>query len=199
MSEQLQQRIQQQFGESIQTKIATADTLSAEIANAGLLLTQCLINGKKILTCGNGGSACDAMHFSSEMLNRYCHERPELPAIALTCDTPTLTAIGNDYNYNLVFAKQIRALGQTGDVLMVITTSGNSANLLEAIDSAFDRGLAVLALTGKDGGQVANKLREQDIELRVPATITARIQETHLTIIHCLCDIIDFNLFGHGA
>ncbi len=195
----ISERVAAHFGESIQTKIQAADTMSEVIATAGERLTQALIEGKKILSCGNGGSACDAMHFSSEMLNRYLHERPALPAVALTCDTPTMTAIGNDYAYKEVFAKQVRALGQEGDVLLAITTSGNSPSICEAINAAHDRGLTVVALTGRDGGEVKNLLKDSDIECRVPSEITARIQETHLLIIHCFCDVIDFKLFGHGA
>lgn len=194
----LQQRIKNHFGESIQTKITSADTLSEKIAKAGDMLTQCLIDGQKILTCGNGGSSCDATHFSSEMLNRYLHERPALPAIALTCDSATISAIGNDYHFEEVFAKQVRALGQSGDVLIAITTSGNSANICKAIQAAHDRNLKIIALTGKDGGQVAKLLMHEDLEIRVPSSVTARIQETHLLIIHCFCDVIDFRLFGHG-
>lgn len=195
----LVERVQQHFGESIQTKITAADAIAEDVARGGDMLTQCLIDGHKILTCGNGGSSCDAAHFSGEMLNRYLHERPPLPAIALTCDMSTITSIGNDYCFEEIFAKQIRALGQAGDVLMVISTSGNSANLCAAVHAAHDRGLKVLALSGRDGGKLAPLLGTDDIEIRVPADVTARIQETHLLVLHCLCDIIDFRLFGHGA
>ena len=192
------ERIKKQFTDSIQTKIESADQLPDSIAKAGLALVECLLAEKKILSCGNGGSACDALHFSSEMLNRYCQERPSLPAIALTADIATITAIGNDYDYQDIFAKQINGLGQSGDILLAITTSGNSGNILRAIDAAHDRDIKIIALTGKDGGEAAAILNPSDIEIRVPSNITARIQETHLLIIHCLCELIDMKLFGHG-
>lgn len=192
------ERIKQSFSDSIQTKINSADALPPAVAVAAERIVQCLLEGHKILSCGNGGSACDAMHFSSEMLNRYKHERPSLPAIALTADAPTLTSIANDSNYNEVFAKQIRALGNPGDVLLAISTSGNSQNILNAIKAAQDRQMIVVALTGYDGGKIPPTLQEDDIEIRVPAYDTARIQETHLLIIHCICDVVDFQLFGHG-
>ena len=191
-------RINHSFSESIQTKIQTADTILPDIAAASEKTLQCLLDGHKILSCGNGGSACDALHFSSEMLNRFKHDRPSLPAIALTADIATITSIANDYNYNEIFAKQIRGLGQPGDVLLAISTSGNSANILQAIIAAHEREMTVIALTGYDGGKIASALSENDIEVRVPANDTARIQETHLLIIHCLCDIVDNQLFGHG-
>jgi phosphoheptose isomerase len=191
-------RIRTSFSDSIQTKINAADTIINIVAEASEEIVQALLEGHKILTCGNGGSACDAMHFSSEMLNRYKQERPALPAIALTCDTPTLTAIGNDYHFSEIFAKQIRALGQPGDVLLVFTTSGNSTNIINAIKAAHERDMVVIALTGYDGGKIPDNIKGKDIEIRVPAFETARVQETHLLIIHCICDIIDFRLFGHG-
>jgi D-sedoheptulose 7-phosphate isomerase len=191
-------RIKHNFSESIQTKINSADTILDAIGTACEKTLQCLLDGHKIMSCGNGGSACDALHFSSEMLNRFKHERPSLPAIALTADIATLTSIANDYHYNEVFAKQIRALGQPGDILLAISTSGNSANILHAIKAAHDREMIVIALTGYDGGKIPGILQDNDIEVRVPASDTARIQETHLLIIHCLCDIVDNQLFGHG-
>lgn len=191
-------RIRQSFSDSIQTKIIAADTILDRVALACERTAQCLLDGHKILSCGNGGSACDALHFSSEMLNRYKHERPSLPAIALTADIATLTSIANDYSYNEVFAKQLRALGQAGDILLAISTSGNSANVLHAIKAAHDRNITVIALTGNDGGKIAEILTSEDIEIRVPAAETARIQETHLLIIHCICESIDYQLFGHG-
>ena len=160
------------------------------------MIVQSLLDGGKILSCGNGGSAGDAQHFSSEMLNRFERERPGLPAIALTTDTSTLTSIANDYHYNDVFAKQIRALGHPGDVLLAISTSGNSANVLSAADAAHEREMRIVALTGKDGGGLASLLEETDVEIRVPAGNTARIQEVHLLAIHCLCDLIDHQLLG---
>ncbi|MDO8954275.1 MAG: phosphoheptose isomerase [Gammaproteobacteria bacterium] len=188
--------IQDHFSESIQTKIAAADQQPQAIANAAQVMVQALINNKKILCCGNGGSAGDAQHFSSELLNRFERERPSLPAIALTTDTSTLTSIANDYHYNEVFSKQIRALGQDGDVLLAISTSGNSANVIEAIKAAHDRGMSIVALTGKNGGKMATLMEQGDVEIRVPAERTARIQECHLLFIHCLCDLIDESLFG---
>lgn len=191
-------RIRNNFSDSIQTKINSADTILSVVASAAEKIVQCLLDGKKIMSCGNGGSACDAMHFSSEMLNRFKNERPSLPAIALSADIATMTSIANDYNYNEVFSKQLRALGQPGDVLLAITTSGNSTNILNAIKAAHDRGVSVIALTGYDGGKIPGLLKETDIEVRVPADETARIQETHLLIIHCICDIVDLQLFGNG-
>jgi len=192
------ERIKNNFSDSIQTKINAADLILHTVASACEKIVRCLLDGNKILTCGNGGSACDALHFSSEMLNRFKHERPSLPAIALTADIATLTAIANDSSYQEVFAKQIRALGQENDILLVISTSGNSQNVLSAIKAAHDRKLTVLALTGYDGGKIPSLLQENDLEIRVPAYDTARIQETHLLIIHCMCDIVDYQLFGHG-
>lgn len=189
------QRIKHNFNESIQTKIAAADTMVDAIAQAGEAIVQCLLDNHKILSCGNGGSAADAQHFSSEMLNRFESERPGLPAIALTTDASTVTSIANDYSYNEIFSKQIKALGQAGDILLAISTSGNSKNILEAIEAAHVRNMRVIALTGRDGGELSALLTAEDVELRVPAESTARIQETHLLIIHCLCDIIDRQLF----
>jgi D-sedoheptulose 7-phosphate isomerase len=159
-------------------------------------IVESLINDKKILTCGNGGSAGDAQHFSSEMLNRFERERPALPAIALTTDTLTLTSVANDYHFDEVFSKQLRALGQAGDILLVYTTSGNSSNIVSAVKTAHDKEIIVIALTGKDGGALASILNESDIEIRVPSESTARIQEVHLLVTHCLCDLIDQQLFG---
>jgi len=191
-------RIKHNFSESIQTKIHAADAISDSIGAACERVVQCLLDGHKIMSCGNGGSACDAMHFSGEMLNRFRHERPSLPAIALTADISTITSIANDYNYHEIFAKQLRALAQPGDLLLAISTSGNSQNVLNAVKAAHDRGINVIALSGHDGGKMAELLIQGDIEIRVPATNTARIQETHLLIIHCICDVIDYQLFGHG-
>lgn len=192
------ERIKHNFNESIQTKINSADVLLNAIGVACERSIQCLLDGHKMMSCGNGGSACDALHFSSEMLNRFRQERPSLPAIALTADTPTLTAIANDYSYHDVFAKQVRALGQPGDILLAISTSGNSINVLNAIKAAHERQINVIALTGHDGGKIAELLKDNDVEICVPATDTARIQETHLLVIHCICDMIDYQLFGHG-
>jgi len=194
----LVERIRINFTDSIQTKINSADSIINIIAEASEEIVQALLEGHKILSCGNGGSACEALHFSSEMLNRFKQERPALPAIALTADVATLTSIGNDYHFNDIFAKQIRALGQPGDLLLAISTSGNSPNIVNAIKAAHDKNMGVIALTGYDGGKIVEHLSGKDIEIRVPANETARIQETHLLIIHCICDIIDFRLFGHG-
>ncbi len=190
------ERIKTIFGDSIQTKINTADTLTNEIAQAANLLVESLLDGHKILACGNGGSAADAQHFAAELINRFEVERPSLPAIALTTDSSTITSIGNDYSFEDIFAKQIRALGQPGDTLIAISTSGNSANVIAAIAAAHDRDMKIIALTGREGGEIAALLHPTDIECRVPANSTARIQENHIVIIHCLCDLIDHKLFG---
>jgi len=158
-------------------------------------MVQCLLSGQKILACGNGGSAGDAQHFSAELLNRYETERPSLPAIALTTDSSTITSIANDYHYDEIFSKQLRALGNNGDVLLAISTSGNSKNVIKAIETAVSRDIPIVALTGGDGGAIAGLLGANDIEVRVPSGRTARIQEVHLLVIHCLCDIIDSTLF----
>jgi len=188
--------ITQHFNDSIATKQAAGAVLPEKISRAVSIILDALSQNKKILTCGNGGSAGDAQHFSSELLNRYERERRPLPAMALTADTLTLTAIANDYSYEEVFSKQIEALGQVGDVLLTISTSGNSANVLSAIQAAQAASMRVIALTGKDGGKMAELLSPQDLEIRVPAMKTNRIQETHLLIIHVLCDLIDRGLFG---
>ncbi|MEN9470793.1 MAG: phosphoheptose isomerase [Pseudomonadota bacterium] len=189
-------RIKTHFSESIRTKSDAAETLPEIILAASQLLVECLLNNNKILVCGNGGSAADSQHFASEMINRFETERPSLPAIALTTDTSTITSIANDYSYNEVFAKQIRALGQAGDTLLLITTSGNSESILRACEAAQSRDLKIIALTGKEGGSLAGLLNSTDIEIRVLGSSTARIQETHLLVIHCLCDLIDKQLFG---
>ena len=192
----MQHRIRQLFTDSIETKTRAMDVLGPSIEQASQLMVSSLLSERKILTCGNGGSAGDAQHFSSELLNRFERERPRLPAIALTTDSSTITSIANDYSYDEVFSKQIRALGQPGDVLLAISTSGNSGNVLQAIQAAHDRDMLVVALTGRDGGGMASLLLPEDVEIRVPARSTARIQEVHLLAIHCLCDLIDRQLFG---
>lgn len=189
------ERIKSNFTESIQTKIEASEVLATPIEQAGMIMVQALLNGNKILSCGNGGSAGDAQHFSAELLNRYETERPSLPAIALTTDSSTLTSIANDYHYDETFSKQVRALGNQGDVLLAISTSGNSRNVIKAIEAAVARDMPIIALTGKDGGDIAGLLGENDVEIRVPSARTARIQEVHLVVIHCLCDIIDTTLF----
>lgn len=190
------QRIKQLFHESIKTKQLAAEVLPASIEAAGQKLAEALLADRKILTCGNGGSAGDAQHFSSELLNRFERERPGLPAIALTTDTSTITSIANDYSYNEVFSKQVRALGKDGDVLLAISTSGNSSNVIQGVQAARDRGMGVIALTGKDGGNLSSLLEPDDVEIRVPSDSTARIQEVHLLVIHSLCDYIDCAIFG---
>ena len=172
------------------------EKLSELIVSASQKIVSALLDDKKVMSCGNGGSAGDAQHFSSEMLNRYERERPSLPAIALTTDTSTLTSIANDYHFDDVFARQIKGLGRSGDILLAYTTSGNSSNIVKAINTAHDKDIIVIALTGKDGGALAEQLNASDIEIRVPSQSTARIQEVHLLITHCLCDLIDQQLFG---
>src|SRR5574338_125998 len=189
-------RVSRQFEDSARTKLDAVEHLAAPIAGAVEIMTAALLNNGKILACGNGGSAADAQHFAAELVNRFEMERPPLAAVALTTDSSTLTSIANDYSYDLVFAKQVQALGQPGDVLLAISTSGNSANVIEAIHAAHDRDLRVVALTGKDGGRIAGLLKEIDINLCVPSDRTARIQEVHLLALHCLCDGIDCLLLG---
>jgi len=189
-------RVREHFAESIATKEAAAEQIAESIATAGRLLSDALLDDGKILSCGNGGSAADSQHFSSELLNRFEMERPGLPAIALTTDSSTLTSISNDYAYEEIFSKQVRALGKEQDVLLGISTSGNSENVIRAIKAAHERGMKVVALTGRDGGRMADVFEEGDVEIRVPATRTARIQEVHLVVIHCLCDLIDATLLG---
>ncbi|MFF7705761.1 phosphoheptose isomerase [Pseudomonas sp. NPDC007930] len=192
----MQSRIRRLFEASIDTKLRAIDALAPHIELAAQVMVNAMLSECKVLACGNGGSAGDAQHFSSEMLNRFERERPGLPAIALTTDTSTLTSIANDYSYNEVFSKQIRAIGHEGDVLLAISTSGNSANVIQAIQAAHDRNMTVVALTGRDGGGMASLLLPEDVEIRVPSQVTARIQEVHLLVIHCLCDLIDSLIFG---
>jgi D-sedoheptulose 7-phosphate isomerase len=189
-------RVRAHFAESIATKQAAMEQLGQCIPAAGQLLSNALLEDGKILSCGNGGSAGDSQHFSSELLNRFEMERPGLPAVALTTDTSTLTSIANDYSFEDIFAKQIRALGRANDVLLAISTSGDSENVCRGIVAAHDRGMRVVALSGRDGGRMAGLLQDGDVEIRVPATRTARIQEVHLLVIHCLCDLIDLTLLG---
>ncbi|ELR66370.1 Phosphoheptose isomerase [Photobacterium marinum] len=189
--------IKESFTESIQTQIAAAEALPDAISQAAQLMVQSLLNGNKILCCGNGGSAANAQHFASCLINRFETERPSLPALALTADTATLTAIANDYHNDEIFSKQVRALGQKGDILFVLSTSGNSKNIIKAIEAALTRDMTIVALTGKDGGEMAGLLGIQDVEIRIPSQRTARIQEGHLLTVHCLCDLIDKVLFPH--
>ncbi|MCH7881006.1 MAG: phosphoheptose isomerase [Proteobacteria bacterium] len=189
-------RIQNAFKASIETKQQSLSVLAESIELASTMLNQALIGGHKILSCGNGGSASDAQHFSSELLNRYERDRPGLPAIALTTDSSTLTSIANDYDYRQIFSKQINALGQPGDLLLAISTSGQSPNIVEAIQAARENEIQVIALTGKDGGSIGKMLDENSIEIRVPSNVTARIQEVHILVIHILCELLDLQLLG---
>jgi D-sedoheptulose 7-phosphate isomerase len=192
----LHSQISAHFEDSITTKESARVQLVDPIHDAGELMVHCLLNEGKILCCGNGGSAGDSQHFSAELLNRFEKERPGLPAIALTTDSSTITAIANDYSYQEIFSKQVTALGQPGDVLLAISTSGNSENVVEAIKAGHERNMRIVALSGKDGGEIAPLLRDQDVEIRAPSDRTARIQEVHLVVIHSLCDFIDTQIFG---
>ena len=184
------------FRDSLAAKQAALEIMPEALARAVEILVAAMKNGNKVLSCGNGGSAADAQHFSSELLNRFHHDRPSLPAIALTTDASTVTSIANDYAYDQIFSRQLSSLGQAGDILLAISTSGNSANIVEAIKTAHERGLRVIAMTGNQGGKMAQLLGDNDVELRVPATVTARIQEVHLLILHVLCTRMDAILFG---
>ena len=191
----MRQHARELFQDSADTKLQAMQTLPPVVARAAQAMCDCLRRGGKIMSCGNGGSAADAQHFSAEMLNRFERERPALSAIALSTDTSTLTSIANDYAYEEVFARQIHGLASKGDTLLAISTSGNSANITRALEAAHEKSVGVVALTGGNGGKVASLLAPGDIEIRAPARRTARIQETHLLVIHCLCDIIDRTLF----
>ncbi|HWP19060.1 MAG TPA: phosphoheptose isomerase [Burkholderiaceae bacterium] len=192
----LEQRIQQQFFESADLKYQAAEALARPIADAVHAITGCLTAGGKVLACGNGGSASDAQHFAAEFVGRFERERPGLAAIALTTDTSILTAVGNDYDFNQVFSKQVQALGQPGDVLVAMSTSGNSANVLAAVQAAHDKEMTVIALTGRGGGKLKELLAETDVHICVPHDRTARIQEVHILALHCICDAVDAQLLG---
>ena len=192
----LEQRIEKHFIDSADLKYQSAQILAKPIAAATQALLACVTGGGKVLVCGNGGSAADAQHFAAEFVGRYERERPELAAIALTTDTSIITAIANDYDFSVIYSKQVRALGQAGDVLLAISSSGNSANILSAIEAAHAREMTVIALTGKGGGKMAHLLRETDVHICVPHDRTARIQEVHLLVLHCLCDGVDTQLLG---
>ena len=189
-------RIAQHFEASAQLKLSIAKTLAPVIANAAQTMVQCLLADCKILACGNGGSAADAQHFSAELLNRFEMERPGLACIALTTDSSTMTSIANDYAFEQIFSKQVRALGRKGDVLLGISTSGNSANVIDAIHAAHERDMHVIALTGRKGGKIGQLMAERDVHICVGSDVTARIQEVHLLTLHCLCDAIDCSLLG---
>ena len=191
-------RVQSNIEQHLETVQANLETLSPVIAGGATCIIEALLSDRKILACGNGGSAADSQHFSSELLNRFEQERPGLPAIALTTDSSTLTSIANDYHYDDIFAKQVRALGQPGDVLLAISTSGNSRNVVRAIEAAKEREMVVVALNGRDGGDMANAMTENDVNICVNGPSTARIQEMHIIIIHCLCDLIDHQLLGQA-
>jgi len=190
------QRIQAHFQESAELKLRAANVLAQPIAQAVELMFTALSNGNKILACGNGGSAADCQHFAAELVGRFERERLPLPALALTTDTSILTAVGNDYSFQDIFAKQVQAFGQSGDILLALSTSGNSANVLAAVDAALERDMRIVALTGKTGGAIGKRITDADVHICVPHDRTARIQEVHLLTIHCLCDGIDVALFG---
>ena len=189
-------RISENFSESAHLKLQSMDALAGPIADAAELMVQALKRDGKILACGNGGSAADSQHFAAELLNRFEMERPPLAAVALTTDTSTLTSIGNDYDFEQIFSKQVRALGHAQDVLLAISTSGNSRNVLAAIATAHEADMRVVALTGRNGGRMAELLEPNDVHICVPANSTARIQEVHLLALHCICDAIDCLLLG---
>ncbi len=189
-------RVSKLFDDSAETKLQSKKVLAKPIAEAAQAMVNCLLHDGKILVCGNGGSAADAQHFAAELINRFEVERPGLPAVALTTDSSVLTSIANDYDYKQIFSKQVRALGMEGDVLIAISTSGNSQNVVEAITAAHERNMVVVALTGRDGGQMGKMLQAEDFHLCVPAQSTARVQEVHLLALHCLCDVIDHLLLG---
>jgi D-sedoheptulose 7-phosphate isomerase len=190
------QHIARIFEDSLDSIRKAASLIAPQVEEASILMIRSLFDGGKILVCGNGGSAADAQHFSAEMLNRFEMERPPLPAIALTTDTSTLTSIANDFTYQEVFAKQVRALGQPKDTLLVITTSGNSDNLSRAVSAAHDKDMCCVALNGKSGGDLSKLLTQGDVNIIVPGASTARIQEIHGIVIHCFCDLIDRHWLG---
>jgi D-sedoheptulose 7-phosphate isomerase len=188
--------LRQHFDEGIELRRRMAETLPAQIARAGEALAAALKSGRKALACGNGGSAADSQHFAAEIVGRFERERPGMPAIALTVDTSAITAIANDYDFDRVFSKQVEALGQPGDVLLAISTSGNSKNVMEAVKAAQAKAMVVIALTGRDGGAMARMLRDEDFHLNVAHPRTMRVQEIHLLVVHCLCEAVDNLIYG---
>lgn len=192
----LEQRIQRHFFDSADLKNQAAEVLSKPIADAVQAVLGCITAGGKVLACGNGGSASDAQHFAAEFVGRFERERPGLAAIALTTDTSILTAVGNDYSFEQIYSKQVQALGAPGDVLLAITTSGNSGNVVAAVEAAHAKDMTVIALTGHKGGKMRELLSETDVHICVPHDRTARIQEVHLLVLHCLCDAVDLQLLG---
>nr|WP_250148945.1 DnaA initiator-associating protein DiaA [Morganella morganii] len=190
-------RIKQCFTESIQTQIAAAEALPDAISRAALMMVQSLLNGNKILCCGNGGSAATASRFATSMIHRFETERPSLPALALNTDNVVMTAIAANRQQDEIYAKQVRAIGQTGDVLLAISTHGNSRNIIKAVEAAVTRDMTIVALTGYDGGELAGLLGPRDAEIRVPSQHSVRIQEVHMLTVNCLCDLIDNTLFPH--
>lgn len=193
---QMEERVKHLFGTSIETTIAMADSLSQQIADAGQRLVNCLLNDGKILVCGSGGSAANCSHFSAALVNHFEVERPPLPVIALTTDMSLITAVASMSHYDEVFARQIQALGNENDVLLVLSTFGNTTSILHAVNAAKDRGLDTVALNGRDGGVLASHLGPEDIEIRIQSDNAARIREMHLFVLHCFCDLIDQSLFG---
>ena len=193
--ERLRKRTSQHFLDSIAVKQEAEKVLPESVARGILAMVECLRAGGKVMACGNGGSAADAQHFAAELIGRFEREREDLAAIALTTDTSILTAIGNDYSYDEIFSKQVRGLGKKGDILLGISTSGNSKNVVKAIEAAKKMGIKIIAFTGNDGGKIATLLDKDDIHLCAPSTRTARIQETHLVLLHALCDGVDHVLY----
>lgn len=191
------ERIKMSFTESIQTQIAAAEMLPDVISSAATALVQCLLSGNKILCCGNGASAANAQYFAANLINRFDAERPSLPAIALTGDSIVLTAISNDGAQEEIYAKQIRAFGHAGDILLAISSRGNSRDIIKAAEAAVTRDMIIIGLTGSDGGELAGLLNQQDVEIRIPSHRSARIQEMHMLTLNCLCDLIDYTLFPH--
>ena len=191
-----QERVKQQFAASIEAKMQAMEILSPFITQAAAQMVDALLEERKILCCGNGVSAAQAQAFAAQLSNRFERERPGLPALALGGDLAGLSALANDHGFEEVFSRQLKVLGQAGDLLLAISTSGNSANILSAVEAAHDRDMTVIALTGRDGGMLAGLLGEADVEIRVPSNSTARIQEAHILVIHCLCDLIDGQLLG---